>query len=166
MVDLYAERTSRVKPNCTSNVLYTQTSAVHHVYMAGTKEKKVVSRLKKPNYPRTFIKEWRQHRDKTQEQLAELVGNYLIEQGFKKPNKKKSAYTHASVGRIENGKMPYTQPVLEAIAFALQTTPASLLMRDPTKGDAMWSIWEQALPASREVIEEQAEIIVKRQRAG
>jgi transcriptional regulator with XRE-family HTH domain len=63
----------------------------------------------------TFIRQWRKHRGKTLEQLGEAVD-----------------MSHAQVSRIERGLQPYSQPVLEAIADALQTDPASLLMRDPS----------------------------------
>lgn len=161
MAPTYTERTLEVKPKCTPGVLYTSIAVVHDVYMNPAKAKKVISRAKRPEYAPTFIRQWRDHRGKTQEQLAEIVGNYLKENGISV-----KGYTYASIGRIENGKMPYTQPILEAIAFALETTPASLLMRDPKSDDAIWSLWEKALPSTREIIKEQAEIVVKRQKAG
>lgn len=127
------------------------------MHMAQTAKKKVVPRLKAELRP-TFIKQWRAHRGLTQEQLAERVGTYLVERGITK------GYTYASIGRLENGKIGYTQPILEAIADALQTDPASLLMRDPTDSAALWSVWDQALPAERQIITEQAEIVVKNRR--
>jgi transcriptional regulator with XRE-family HTH domain len=65
------------------------------------------------------------------------------------------------MSRIENGETPYTQDVLEALAEALSTDPASLLMRDPTNPEAMWSIWDQAKTAQRQMIEEVARTILK-----
>lgn len=157
MPGLYTERTSQVKTNCTPGVLYGDKSPVHDVYMAGKKEKKVVSRLKRPQYRPPFIKQWRAYRNKmTQEQLAERVTTYLQERGIAK------SYSYASVGRVENGKMPYTQPILEAMAHALGTDPASLLIRDPTDPTGIWTIWEKALPAERQTITEHAEVVVKR----
>jgi transcriptional regulator with XRE-family HTH domain len=76
-----------------------------------------------------FIRAWRKHRDFTLERLAERVGT-----------------THATLSRIERGKVPYSQALLEALAEALGTTPASLIMRDPAQPDAIWDIWEQ-IPA-------------------
>lgn len=80
--------------------------------------------------PGHFIREWRDHRDLTLERLAERIG-----------------LTHSTLSRIERGKTAYTQPVLEALAEALGTTPASLIMRDPSKPGAVWDLWE-AIPAS------------------
>lgn len=93
---------------------------------------------------RTFFKEWRQHRGLSQEQLADRLDTSV-----------------ASISRIESGSQPYTQDVLEALAEALMTDPASLLMRNPDDPEAMWSIWEQAKKGERQLIEELARSVVK-----
>lgn len=93
---------------------------------------------------RTFFKEWRLHRGLSQEQLADRLETSV-----------------ASISRIEKGTQPYTQDVLEALAEALMTDPASLLMRDPSNPEAMWSIWEQAKKGERQLIEELARSVVK-----
>lgn len=158
MPDLYTERTNPVKANCTPDVLYRDNCHVHDTYMAEKKAKKVVPRPKRPDYQRTFVKQWRDYRNMTQEQLAERVSAFLIERGAKK------GYTYASIGRLERGLMPYSQPVLEALADSLGTDPASLLIRDPTDASGIWTIWEKALPAERATITEHAEIVVKKAR--
>lgn len=157
MPRMYVKRTSAVKRKCTPDVLYDKMAPVHDTHMAST-AKKVTPRLKGPQFRTTFIRQWRLHRELTQEQLAERVATYLAERGIAK------GYTHASIGRLENGKMGYTQPVLEAIADALRTDPASLLMRDPTDTQALWSVWDQAQPAERKLITEQAELVVRNRR--
>lgn len=81
---------------------------------------------------RTFIRAWRQHRGLTIEQLAERVG-----------------VTHGAISQLERGLVNYTQPMLEAIADALMCEPADLIMRDPTREDALWSIYDQLEPAQR-----------------
>lgn len=93
---------------------------------------------------RTFFKEWRVHRGFSQEQLADRLETSV-----------------ASISRIENGTQPYTQDVLEALAEALMTDPASLLMRNPEDPEAMWSIWDQAKKGERQLIEELARSVVK-----
>jgi transcriptional regulator with XRE-family HTH domain len=157
MPDLYAKRTSHVNPDCTSAVLYGGNLPVHATYMPPAKTKKVIPRFKEPRLRPTFIKAWRLKKGLTQQQLADRVSNYLAERG------NDAGYTHASVGRLENGKIGYTQPILEAIADALETDPASLLIRDPTD-PKMWSIWERALPGEREIIADQAEIVIRNRR--
>lgn len=74
-------------------------------------------------YGKTFIKEWREYRGLSLRRLAdriELVG----------PD---DTLSHASIGRIENGQQPYSQPILEALAEALNVTVTDLLSKDPTK---------------------------------
>lgn len=112
---------------------------------------KVISRLK-PARPLHFLREWRKHREMTLEGVAELVGE-ATGKGF----------THASLGRIERGKQPYSQPVLEALAVIYRTDPASLLMRNPLDPDAIWSLWDQAKTAEqRTMIRELAATVVRK----
>lgn len=155
---MYAMRTKAVKRKCTPGVLADQNAGVHDTHMSKTAEKKVAPRFKEPKFRPTFIKQWRKAKGLTQEQLAERVAQYLADQGDDK------GYTHASIQRLESGKIGYTQIVLEALADALGTDPASLLMRDPSDRSAMWTVWDQALPAERELIEQQAEVVVKNRR--
>lgn len=93
---------------------------------------------------RTFFKQWRQYRGLSQEQLANRLDSSV-----------------ASISRIESGTQPYTQDVLEALADALQTDPASLLMRNPLDEEAIWSLWERAKPGERQMIVEIARTVTK-----
>lgn len=69
---------------------------------------------------RHFIKEWREFRGLTQEQLAEAVGT-----------------SKGSISRIEDHLTGYTQDSLELIARALWVHPAILLARRPRSEDAL-----------------------------
>lgn len=80
----------------------------------------------------TYFRQWREHRGLTQERLADRLG-----------------ISKAQLSRIEGGKQPYSQDLLEAMAEALQIDEASLLMRDPSDSEAMWSLWDQAKPGER-----------------
>jgi len=93
---------------------------------------------------RTFFRQWREHRGLTQEQLADRLETSV-----------------ASVSRLESGTQPYTQDTLEALADALNTDPASLIMRDPSNPEAIWSLWDQAKQGERQLIEELARSVVK-----
>jgi transcriptional regulator with XRE-family HTH domain len=84
---------------------------------------------------KTYFKEWRLDRGLTQQRLADRMNT-----------------TKANISRIESGKQAYTQDYLEACADALNTDPASLIMRDPSDPAAIWSLWEQAKPAQRQQI--------------
>lgn len=91
-----------------------------------------------------FIKQWREHRELTQDQLAERL-----------------FVSKATISRIEGGTQSYTQDFLEACAEALRTEPASLIMRDPTNEDAIWSLWDRAEQGQRQEIERFAEFLVR-----
>jgi transcriptional regulator with XRE-family HTH domain len=98
---------------------------------------------KKHRRRRHYFKEWREHRGLTQEKVAERIGT-----------------TKTRVSMKEGGKEPYDQPYLEALSDALNIDPASLIMRNPGDGDAIWSIWERAKPGERETIERLAGAII------
>lgn len=97
---------------------------------------------KRKQYRRTFIRQWRQYRHLTLEQLAERV-----------------EMTPAALSLLERGQSAYIQPTLEKLADALLTDPASLLMRNPEDEDAIWSLWDKASEAERRTISEVAKAV-------
>lgn len=82
---------------------------------------------------RTFFRQWRKHKGLTLEVLAERLG-----------------VTAGALSQLERGEVNYTQPMLEALADALNCEPADLLMRDPLEPESPWSIWNQLKPVQRE----------------
>lgn len=90
-------------------------------------------------YRRTYIREWRKFRGLTLEKLADRVG-----------------LTASGLSMLERGERGYSQETLEALAEALMTEPASLLMRNPADEEAIWSLWEKASPGERRQIVEVA----------
>lgn len=80
---------------------------------------------------RTFLREWRDFRNLTQEKAAERIG---IEQ--------------ATLSRIERGLIQYTQDFLEKAGYAYMCEPADLLMRNPLDDDAVWSITDNLRKAT------------------
>lgn len=85
---------------------------------------------------RTFLRQWREFRNLTLEQASSRFD-----------------MSPAQLSRIETGKQPYTQDFLELAAEAYMVPDvASLLMRDPSDPEAIWSIWDQARPAERRQI--------------
>jgi len=107
--------------------------------------KRVVPRFKKPAVRRRiFLKQWREFRGLTQEQLADRVG-----------------WSVGNVSQLERGLQGYSQEGLEALAEALQCDPGQILTVDPTGDDAIWSIWERAKPGERQMIVELAKTVVK-----
>lgn len=93
-------------------------------------------------FRRTFIRQWREYRGLTLVQLGERID-----------------MSEAMLSMLERGQRGYAQETLERIAEALNTDPASLLMRDPTAAEAIWSIWDNASPAEREQIVELAKVV-------
>jgi transcriptional regulator with XRE-family HTH domain len=83
---------------------------------------------KKPHY----IREWRKHRQLTQEQLAERIG-----------------IARSYLTKIERGTRRYDQPFLEAAAEQLRCEPCDLIMRDPSDPEGIWSIWDRLGPTQR-----------------
>lgn len=77
----------------------------------------------KPKYRVTFIRDWRDFRGLTLKQLEHRME--------KEPGE--TLITSVSIGRIERGLQPYTQPILEALAEALDCTMADLLEVNPKK---------------------------------
>lgn len=74
-------------------------------------------------YGKTYIREWREYRGLSLRRLADRL----------ELNGPDETISHASIGRIENGQQPYSQPVLEAIATALNVSVTDLLGVDPMK---------------------------------
>ncbi|NQY98835.1 MAG: helix-turn-helix transcriptional regulator [Henriciella sp.] len=79
-----------------------------------------------------YLKQWRLHRGLSQQQLADRLES---SKGY--------------ISDLERGVRRYNQDLLEALAYALMCEPADLLMRDPTKEDAIWSIWESVPETDR-----------------
>lgn len=84
---------------------------------------------------RHYLRQWREYRSLTLEAAASRFD-----------------MSAAQLSRVERGQSPYTQDFLELAAEAYRTDEASLLMRDPTDDEAIWSIWDQAKPGEREQI--------------
>jgi len=82
---------------------------------------------------RLFLKEWRKHRQLTQEQLADRLD-----------------IDRTIVSKIERGKLQYSQGFLEAAAEALMCEPADLIVRDPTTPERIWSVWDTIPEHERE----------------
>ena len=88
----------------------------------------------------------------SQEHLAEKVGEYLLENEISE-----KGYTHASIGRIENGRMPYSQPIMEGISKALGVPVATLIAMPPPEDgtepppnqEALMALWNNVSRAVR-----------------
>lgn len=127
---------------------------MHDVYMVKKPSKRhaPLARLR-PLYQRTFIKHWREYREMSQEELAEQVAEYLRENEISE-----KGYTYASIGRMENGRIPYSQPIMEGISKALGVSVATLITIPPPKpGDplppdpeTLLKVWNEGFKARRQ----------------
>lgn len=91
-----------------------------HVHMSKTKT------------ARHFLREWRKFRGYTLENAAERVG-----------------MSHQNLGKIERGRVPYNEVLLDILADVYRTDRGSLIMRDPTRPDPLWTIYDQLAPVER-----------------
>lgn len=66
----------------------------------------------------------------------------------------------ASLSKLENGKYPYTQDLLEALAELYGTDAASLISRSPEATEGIMAIWVSASEHDRRKILDVARVIV------
>ena len=93
-------------------------------------------------FRKTFIREWRKFRGLTLEQLADRLN-----------------MTPGYLSMLERGQRGYTQDTLENVASAMNTDPASLIMRNPQDTDAIWTLWDRASVAEKRQIVEVAKAL-------
>lgn len=131
---------------------------MHDVYMPvkkAKKAKKVISRLKRPRFQPTKIKECRENKNLSQEQLAAKVGEYLAERGLAK------GYSYSMIGRLERGIVRYTQPIMEAIADALGCDVPTLIV-GPRDAAGAPSFWGSLGDGDREKLAEYAQFLTRK----
>src|SRR5690606_28130092 len=100
------------------------------------------------SFRRTFLREWREFRDLTQEQAAERID-----------------ITQGQLSRIERGQAPYSQGLLEAAAEAYQCEPWDLLNVNPlVEGDVIDAAYkfQAADDATKRQIAEFIEFITRK----
>ena len=97
---------------------------------------------RKPRLP-NYFREWREYRGLT---LRELAAQMLDDDG-------KPLISYASLGRIERGLQPYSQPILEAMSEVLGVHPGFLLGEKPNGQAAELShMWFSLSHAQRAVV--------------
>lgn len=91
-----------------------------------------------------FLREWRKQAGKTLEAVAEQLH-----------------MSHSQLSRIERGKQPYNQELLEALADLYMCDVVDLLIRDPSDPEGMWTLWEKAEPGQRRRIVAVADALLR-----
>lgn len=101
--------------------------------------------VKKPTRPRqrTFLKEWREHRQLNQQEVAD-----------------KLEVDRSTISRIERGESPYDQDILERLALAYGCDPEDLISIDPLKPDGPKLIYSKLRAASPEM-QKRAEALIE-----
>lgn len=83
-----------------------------------------ISRMEKRQQGQHYIRQWREKRGVS---LRKLAARLEVDPGGE------PLVSYAQLSRIETGEQPYSEPVLNAIAYALDVTPIMLLEMDPSK---------------------------------
>lgn len=131
-----------VNARCTPGSMASIWAVVHHANMA------------KDKGPRHHLRAWRKHRELSLEAVAERVALLSSERAASDPDVRPITMTHATLSRIERGKLPYNEHLMELLADIYKTDVASLIIRDPSRHDAIWDIWAQLAPVQREQVVE------------
>lgn len=98
-----------------------------------------------PIYEPTYLRQWRKHRgNRPLTEIAEKVG-----------------ITHGQLSKIERGRQPYNQELLEKLAKLYRCEVVDLLIRDPTEPEAIWTLWDRANPGIRRQIVGVAETLIR-----
>lgn len=119
---------------------------VHPAYMAKGKQQ------------HHFLRQWRDFRRLSLEAVAEKIMLLSAERASDGGGRARTM-THATLSRIERGKLPYNQHLLELLADIYGTDVASLLVRNPSNLEAIWSIWDELKPLERHQLVEMAKVI-------
>lgn len=113
--------------------------SLHHAHMSKGDKK-----------PRHFLREWRKWKGLTLEEAAERIETVGAQRAENDPEARAVSMTHATLSRVERGKLPYNQTLLEILAEIYGTEPASLIMRDPDSKESIWSLWDALSPPARQ----------------
>ena len=104
--------------------------------------------------PRHFLRAWRVHAGLSLEAACErviaLAEDKVVAEGEER-DLRKLGVSYSNLSRVERGLVPYNQTLLELLAEAYGTDPASLIMRNPEDPEGIWSIYDQIPSAQRPV---------------
>lgn len=71
-----------------------------------------------------------------------------------------------ALSRIERGERPYSQDFLEAASEILMTDPASLLMRDPSDPEGIWTLWDRVAEVDKPHVSQIVETFARQRKTG
>lgn len=105
------------------------------------------------DHPKHYLREWRKHRGFKSigaaiERAHELLSDRVIAEG-EEGDMKRLGLSQSNISRVESGKIPYNQDLLEILAEVYGTDPASLIIRNPADPEGIWSIYDNIPEAQR-----------------
>lgn len=96
--------------------------------------------------PKHYLRQWRKAAGLSLEGVREkaqaLFEDRVVAEG-EEIDLNKIGLSHSTLSRIESFKVPYNQKLLEVLAEVYGTDVASLIIRDPTEPEGIWSIYDQ-----------------------
>ena len=102
--------------------------------------------------PPHYLRQWRKASglslQAVEEKAVALFSDRVLAEG-EEIDLRKIGVSHSNLSRVENYKVPYNQRLLEVLAEVYGTDPASLIIRDPSDPDGLWSIYDQIKPEER-----------------
>lgn len=105
-------------------------------------------------HPKHFLRAWRKHHGLSIEALIDRikanVEDRVLAEG-EEGDIKRLGISQPNISRVERGEIPYSQTLLELIAEVYGVDAASLIIRDPSDPDGLWSIYDQIEPTQRKV---------------
>lgn len=103
--------------------------------------------------PPHYLRQWRKASglslQAVEEKAIALFSDRVLAEG-EEIDLRKIGVSHSNLSRVENYKVPYNQRLLEVLAEVYGTDPASLIIRDPSDPDGLWSIYDQIEPTQRQ----------------
>ena len=104
--------------------------------------------------PKHFLRQWREDAGLSlaavKEKAEALFDGRVVAEG-EQVDLGKIGLSHSTLSRIERFEVPYNQALLEVLAEVYGTDPASLIMRDPTDPEGIWSIYDKVPAKERPV---------------
>lgn len=96
--------------------------------------------------PKHYLRQWRKAAGLSLEGVRDkaeaLFQDRVVAEG-EEIDLNKIGLSHSTLSRIESFKVPYNQKLLEVLAEVYGTDVASLIIRDPTEPEGIWSIYDQ-----------------------
>lgn len=104
--------------------------------------------------PKHYLRQWREHVGLSLQAVKDaaeaLFADRVVAEG-EEVDLNRIGLSYSTLSRIETFKVPYNQALLEVLAEVYGTDPASLIMRDPSDPEGIWSIYDK-VPATEKPV--------------